>query len=189
MGFRFRFALELTRNWGLRIRTGNEVRGDGWAKQRQEEGFTSNEDDVRRGVMIRTGRDLLLIVLVSVSLVGSFLASTSAHAQSSPKPRYGGTFVWNHNGGIPAIGSPADNLGWAGNRNTFPALEMLLRTDEQERIQPGLAESWSVAKDGKSITLRLGKGIKFQDGTPFNADRSSTTWRRFSRQTSWARRS
>lgn len=119
--------------------------------------------------MIRTGRDLSLIVLVSVLLVASFLASSS-QAQSSSKPRYGGTFVWNHNGGIPAIGAPADNLGWVGNRNTFPALEMLLRTDEQERIQPGLAESWSVARDGKSITVRLRKGIKFHDNTPFNAE-------------------
>jgi peptide/nickel transport system substrate-binding protein len=120
--------------------------------------------------MIRTGRDLLLLVSASVLLVTGFLASQAAHAQSSSQPRYGGTFVWNHNGGIPAIGAPADNMGIAGNRNTFPALEQLVRTDEQERIRPWLAESWNIAKDGKSITLHLRKGIKFHDGTPFNSE-------------------
>ncbi len=119
--------------------------------------------------MIRARSELLLIVLASAFLVTGFLPST-AHTQSSAKPRYGGSFTWNHNGGVQQIGSTADNLGFAGNRNTFPALEMLLKTDEQERIHPWLAESWSVAKDGKSITLRLRKGIKFHDGTSLNAE-------------------
>lgn len=37
-------------------------------------------------------------------------------------------------------------------------------------IQPGLAESWDFASDGSSVTLHLRKGVKFHDGTPFNAD-------------------
>src|SRR5207253_6324847 len=34
----------------------------------------------------------------------------------------------------------------------------------------GLAESWDVAPDGLSVTLKLRKNVKFQDGTPFNAE-------------------
>ena len=86
------------------------------------------------------------------------------------KPRYGGTFTWNHNGGIPQIGPATDNLGFAGNRNMFPVLEPLVKTDDNERLQPWLAESWIIAPDGKSITLHLRRGIKFQDGTDFNAE-------------------
>lgn len=86
------------------------------------------------------------------------------------KPQYGGTFVWNHNGGIPKIGAPADNLGIAGNRNMYPVLEPLILTDEQERIQPWLAESWKTSPDGKSITFHLKKGVKFHDGTDFDAE-------------------
>jgi peptide/nickel transport system substrate-binding protein len=120
--------------------------------------------------MIRSGRFLLLVVLASVFLFTGFLTSASAQSKAPAKPVYGGTFTWNHNGGVQQIGSTADNLGFAGNRNTFPVLEQLLRTDEQERLHPWLAESWNIAKDGKSITLKLRKGIKFHDGTPFNAE-------------------
>jgi peptide/nickel transport system substrate-binding protein len=37
------------------------------------------------------------------------------------------------------------------------------------KIYPGLATSWSVSPDGKVYTFQLRKDVKFQDGTPFNA--------------------
>jgi peptide/nickel transport system substrate-binding protein len=120
--------------------------------------------------MIKFGRALLLVVLASAFLITGLSTFSVAQSKAPGKPIYGGTFTWNHNGGIPAIGAPADNLAIAGNRNTFPALENVLRTDEQENIKPWLCESWTVAKDGKSITLRMRKGVKFHDGTPFNAE-------------------
>ncbi len=36
-------------------------------------------------------------------------------------------------------------------------------------VEPGLAQSWDVASDGLSYTFHLRKGVKFHDGTPFNA--------------------
>ncbi len=37
-------------------------------------------------------------------------------------------------------------------------------------VEPSLAESWTVAPDGLGYTFKLRNGVKFHDGTPFNAD-------------------
>ena len=41
--------------------------------------------------------------------------------------------------------------------------------DESTQIVPGLAESWTISKDGLTYTFKLRKGIAFHDGTSFNA--------------------
>src|SRR5229473_749995 len=42
--------------------------------------------------------------------------------------------------------------------------------EESTQIVPGLAESWTISKDGLHYTFKLRKGISFHDGTPFNAE-------------------
>ncbi|MCJ7773803.1 MAG: ABC transporter substrate-binding protein, partial [Desulfobacterales bacterium] len=41
---------------------------------------------------------------------------------------------------------------------------------ENTSIEPCLATSWEISADGKEITFHLRKGVKFHDGTDFNAD-------------------
>ena len=41
--------------------------------------------------------------------------------------------------------------------------------DESTQVVAGLAESWTISKDGLAYTFKLRKGIRFHDGTPFNA--------------------
>ncbi len=38
------------------------------------------------------------------------------------------------------------------------------------KLVPWLAESWTTTKDGRSVTFKLRRDVKFHDGTPFNAD-------------------
>src|SRR5216117_2581794 len=42
--------------------------------------------------------------------------------------------------------------------------------DESTQIVPGLAESWTISRDGLRYTFKLRKGISFHDGTPLNAE-------------------
>ncbi len=51
----------------------------------------------------------------------------------------------------------------------YNILEGLTKINVDGSVTPLLAESWSVEPDGKSYTFKLKKGIKFQDGEPFDA--------------------
>jgi len=47
---------------------------------------------------------------------------------------------------------------------------VLIRLNRQtQQLEPELAQSWQLSKDGREITFRLRTGIFFSDGTPFTA--------------------
>ena len=47
---------------------------------------------------------------------------------------------------------------------------VLVRVNRQtQELEPGLALSWKVSKDGRQISFRLRSGVSFSDGTPFSA--------------------
>src|ERR1044071_7719890 len=48
--------------------------------------------------------------------------------------------------------------------------ENLLYRGPDGKLVPWLAESWTTARDGKSVTFKLRRDVKFHDGTPFNAE-------------------
>src|SRR3954451_13876098 len=37
-------------------------------------------------------------------------------------------------------------------------------------VEPGLAQSWDITPDGLTYTFHLRKGVKYHDGTPFDAN-------------------
>jgi peptide/nickel transport system substrate-binding protein len=41
---------------------------------------------------------------------------------------------------------------------------------ETYKMEPNLAQSWTVSEDGKTYTFRLRRGVKWHDGQDFNAD-------------------
>ena len=54
----------------------------------------------------------------------------------------------------------------------------LVRYDKDLKLEGELAESWEVTPDGKRITFRLRKGVRWHDGNPFTSDDVLFTYRR-----------
>lgn len=52
----------------------------------------------------------------------------------------------------------------------YNVLEGLTRIQMDGNVVPLLAESWRVSPDGKVYTFRLRRGVRFQDGEPFDAE-------------------
>src|SRR5712691_7930934 len=89
------------------------------------------------------------------------------------QPRYGGTLrlalegdpaFYNANQG-PAPGGPAF---WTGN-NIWNSL-LTITPPPELKIVPDLAKSWEVLDGGKTYVFHLEEGVKFHDGTDFDAE-------------------
>ncbi|QHJ01733.1 ABC transporter substrate-binding protein [Xylophilus rhododendri] len=102
----------------------------------------------------------------AIGLGASLLSHASWAADSSPVK--GGTLVAN------VLPEPAGLV--AGINISQPAVVIsasifdgLVRYDKDFKPQPQLAESWSESKDGKTITFKLRRGVKWHDGHPFTS--------------------
>ncbi len=51
----------------------------------------------------------------------------------------------------------------------YNIFETLTKVNGDGHVSPLLAESWSVSPDAKTYTFKLRRGVKFQNGEPFNA--------------------
>src|SRR5262249_21199880 len=107
-----------------------------------------------------TGRGML------AWLVGMTLALAAAPGGAQPA----GTLVV----GLvaePVNLDPAQVTDLNSNRVGRRVVETLVMfPDESTQIVPGLAESWTVSKDGLHYVFKLRKGVRFHDGTPLDAE-------------------
>jgi peptide/nickel transport system substrate-binding protein len=53
--------------------------------------------------------------------------------------------------------------------------DTLLETDDDGELRPGLAKSWTVADDGRTLTLALRTGVAFHNGEAFTATDAKAT--------------
>jgi peptide/nickel transport system substrate-binding protein len=130
---------------------------------------------------------VIVVILLVFSLVlagcGKSTSSTSKASQAAsttspktsqtsatPQPKSGGTFKFAD------PRAPGTTLGYffeagaQGGMWTPPVLENLIEVDVNYNHIPKLATSWEVSDDLKTVTFHLRQGVKFHDGSDFNAD-------------------
>ena len=119
----------------------------------------------------------LLIGIICISLVMSACGGTTTTPSVKPTVTTP-TAVTPKKGGIMKVAGPPDPggpFGWPADiigpaaATAQPSLETLYRQKADGSYIPWLATSYDLSADKKAITFHLRKGVKFHDGTDFNA--------------------
>jgi peptide/nickel transport system substrate-binding protein len=107
-----------------------------------------------------------LLIITLIAFVSTFCMGLNSYGEE--KPLYGGSMRILSNSGVM-------NIGYAP-KQVFPDhthatiwSERILDLKTTGDLIPCLAESYNISPDLKTITIRLRRGIKYQDGTEFNA--------------------
>ncbi len=92
--------------------------------------------------------------------------SSSGDASSD----HGGTLVFGRGGDSTSL-DPSRTTEGETFKVTINLYETLLTfEDEGTAVEPGLAKTWEASEDGLTYTFELQEGVKFHDGTDFNAE-------------------
>lgn len=126
---------------------------------------------------------LVLMLLLSLALVGCNSDSAGndeepadtgkddeATEEQTEEATTGGQLVFGRGGDSTSL-DPATTTEGESFKVTVNLYETLINFGEQDtEIQPGLATEWEQSEDGLKHTLKLREGVKFHDGTDFNAE-------------------
>lgn len=117
------------------------------------------------------------------ALAAALLVTPRQTESATSGPKRGGTLIYGMEGPSDILDPHATGC-WLTYRVTLQMFEGLLAEDLTRDdvavppIIPKLAESFEVSPDGLVRTFRLRKGVKFHDGTPFNAEAAKFNWER-----------
>jgi peptide/nickel transport system substrate-binding protein len=121
-------------------------------------------------------RRLLLTLLAIATLL--LLSSACTSRSQPPQGREGGTLRLAYLADM-AQADPDVFYDIEGNTVILSVYEGLLKyKPDSTEIIPSLAEKWEVSPDGLTYTFHLRSGVKFHDGTPFNAQAVKTAFQR-----------
>lgn len=106
---------------------------------------------------------LLLVIIMGIS----GCSHSDRAAQTSDSPDKAITVAIAADAGLDRL----DARAYEGSMNVHAMIyDGLVEYGEKGEILPSLAESWDISEDGKVYTFHLRQGVKFSDGTEFNAD-------------------
>jgi len=118
----------------------------------------------RRLSRMTTARRFGLGILAALMAVAVSVGSADAQA-----PVRGGTL---RIGWIPAAKTldPHYSVEFSERYVCYMVFNTLVALDKGFNVVPELARAWQVSPDGKRVTFQLQRGVKFHDGTDFNAE-------------------
>jgi ABC-type transport system substrate-binding protein len=124
------------------------------------------------------------LLVASLAFVGCSKEETPAAqpaaeetAEQAPAPvadpaedKMGGVLVFGRSGDSVSLdpGRETDGESFYATTAVYDTLVEFI--PGQTAVKPALAESWEVSDDGLEYIFHLREGVKFHDGTPFNAD-------------------
>jgi peptide/nickel transport system substrate-binding protein len=139
---------------------------------------TSSKTDIDHKVIKKSERKMMkkifllvltLVVIGSLILSGCSSKSTSTATSGSGKPVSGGTLRVLSATGVSNLSYVAGQ-GMTDETMAKAYAETLVYYSATGDFKPELAKSWKIDEAAKTLTFNLEKGVKFQDGTPFNAE-------------------
>jgi peptide/nickel transport system substrate-binding protein len=100
-------------------------------------------------------------------------SGAAATASAAAKANYGGTITFGLENDVSNLDPMLSGL--FVDRNIMYAMyDSLVRVDPKGNIIPWLAEKWTTSSDGKTVTFNLRQGVKYHDGSVFDA--ASVKW-------------
>jgi peptide/nickel transport system substrate-binding protein len=117
---------------------------------------------------MRLRQRVITLLLISGMALAACGTGSGSQQQAASGPKHGDTLKV-------AIGIDPDTLDPAAQTTTTAGqivdmmAETLVTLDSKGALKPLLATSWTTSSDGLTWTFTLRQGVKFADGTPFNA--------------------
>src|SRR5437773_2224508 len=121
---------------------------------------------------------------VAMKRLGVLIAGLVAMALAGPAgaqdtPRFGGELIFAVPSEMPSYDAHREST-FGIVHPMAPHYSTLLRVDPMDRsgskVVGDLAESWTVARDGRTYTFRLRRGVKFHDGAEFTSRDAKATY-------------
>ena len=96
------------------------------------------------------------------------LFGAMAYAQTPPQPQRGGVLTIAFASDTKTL-DPAFSVNFSERQPLYLIYNTLLALKPDLTMAPELAERWETSADGRKLTLHLRRGVKFHDGTDFDA--------------------
>jgi peptide/nickel transport system substrate-binding protein len=126
---------------------------------------------MKGGISMKRWFIVFMVALPMVIMLSPFTLQASSPTAASvifAQPQTGGIYKVMVKSRSNVFGYPPRMSGSAKDYAP-PFFDHLLYVGDDGKYNPALALSWDASADGKTITFKLRQGVKFHDGTDFNA--------------------